>query len=104
MSETRLAGDDVGGDVKDKLLAGIIDHRQEFEAAGDQAEQLRTLPSDTVDTLRELGVFWLKTPEELGGTPLTPLDFCDVIEEMAFADVSTAWTAMIGVGCAGMAG
>lgn len=104
MSETRLAGDDVGGDVKDKLLAGIIDHRQEFEAAGDRAEQLRTLPSDTVDTLRELGVFWLKTPEELGGTPLTPLDFCDVIEEMAFTDVSTAWTAMIGVGCAGMAG
>ncbi len=41
---------------------------------------------------------------ELGGTPLSPLEFCDVIEEMAYTDVSTAWAAMIGAGCAGMAG
>jgi indole-3-acetate monooxygenase len=101
MNDGSLAG---GGDVKDRLLAGIREHRQEFEAAGDQAEKLRTLPPETVQTLRDLGVFWLKTPAELGGTPLDPLQFCDVIEEMAYTDVSTAWAAMIGAGCAGMAG
>jgi indole-3-acetate monooxygenase len=90
--------------ARERLLAGIREHRQEFEAAGDQAEKLRTLPPETVQTLRDLGVFWLKTPAELGGTPLTPLEFCDVIEEMAYTDVSTAWAAMIGAGCAGMAG
>lgn len=31
-----------------------------------------------------------------------PLEFCDVIEELAYADVSTAWAWMIGNGCAGM--
>ncbi len=101
MSDGSPAGD---GDVRDTLLAGIREHRQEFEAAGDQAEKLRTLPPETVQTLRDLGVFWLKTPRELGGTPLDPLQFCDVIEEMAYTDVSTAWAAMIGAGCAGMAG
>jgi alkylation response protein AidB-like acyl-CoA dehydrogenase len=101
MSEGSLAD---GGDVRNRLLAGITEHRREFEAAGDEAEKLRTLPPQAVQTLRDLGVFWLKTPEELGGTPLSPLEFCDVIEEMAYTDVSTAWAAMIGAGCAGMAG
>jgi alkylation response protein AidB-like acyl-CoA dehydrogenase len=101
MSDGRQAGD---GEVRDKLLAAIGDHRQEFETAGNRAEELRTLPPQTVQTLHDLGTFGLKTPEELGGTPLQPLEFCDVLEELAYVDVSTAWTAMIGVGCAGIAG
>lgn len=100
MIDGRLAGED----LRDKLLAGIRDHREEFEAAGNRAEELRTLPPDTVRTLQDLGIIGLKTPWELGGTPLDPLNFCDVIEELGYVDVSTAWGAMIGVGCAGMAG
>jgi len=87
----------------DGLLAAIQTHRAEFEAAGDQAEDLRTLPGATVETLREMGAFWLKTPADLCGTPLDPVDFCDVIEELAYADSSTAWAAMIGAGCCGLA-
>jgi alkylation response protein AidB-like acyl-CoA dehydrogenase len=99
------AGAQGGGNARlAGLLAAIRDRRAEFEAAGDRAEELRTLPPDTVAALRELGVFWLKTPAELGGTPLSPVEFCDVIEELAYADVSTAWAAMIGAGCCGLAG
>jgi alkylation response protein AidB-like acyl-CoA dehydrogenase len=90
--------------LRDSLLAGIRARRAEFESAGERSEQLRTLPADTVETLRDMGVFWLKTPAELGGSPLNPMDFCDVIEELAYADSSTAWTAMIGAGCGGLAG
>jgi indole-3-acetate monooxygenase len=86
------------------LLAAIDSYRAEFEAAGDQAENLRTLPAGAVERLRSMGAFWLKTPAELGGTPLSPVDFCDVIEELAYADCSTAWAAMIGAGCGGLAG
>ena len=89
---------------RDGLLAAIRSRRSEFESAGDRAEDLRTLPPDAVETLREMGAFWLKTPADLGGTPLSPLDFCDVIEELAYADSSTAWAAMIGAGCGGLAG
>jgi alkylation response protein AidB-like acyl-CoA dehydrogenase len=87
-----------------ELLAAIAEHRAEFEAAGAQAEALRTLPPAAVSTLCSLGLFWLKTPAELGGTPLTPIEFGDVIEELAYVDTSTAWATMIGNGCAGMAG
>lgn len=101
MGQAIPAGD---AGVRDELIASIRARRQEFESAGERAEELRTLPPDTVETLRSLGAFWLKTPRELGGTPLHPLEFCDVIEEMAYADVSTAWACMIGNGCAGLAG
>ena len=87
-----------------ELLAAMRARRGEFEAAAVLAEEMRTLPPPAVSVLRALGLFWLKTPAELGGTPLTPLEFCDVLEELAFIDVSTAWAMMIGNGCAGMAG
>src|SRR5580704_11130886 len=90
--------------LRAELLTGIQRHRAAFAAAGDEAESLRTLPPDAVATLRSLGLFWLKTPASLGGTPLAPLEFCDVIEELAYTDVSTAWAAMIGAGCCGLVG
>ena len=92
------------GAIRAELLAAIGERRAEFEAAGDRAETERNLPSDTMATLRELGAFWLKTPAELGGTPLDPLDFCDVLEEFAFVDSATAWAVMVGNGGTGTAG
>jgi alkylation response protein AidB-like acyl-CoA dehydrogenase len=91
-------------ELRDKLVAGIHANREKFESAGDRAEELRTLPHDAVAILRSLGLFWLKTPAELGGTPLPPVEFSDVIEELAYVDTSTAWAAMIGAGCNGLAG
>lgn len=90
--------------LRDELIAGIRASREKFESAGDRAEELRTLPHDAVAILRSLGLFWLKTPEELGGTPLSPLEFSDVIEELSYVDASAAWAAMIGNGCNGLAG
>lgn len=90
--------------LRAELLAGIRRRRAEFAAAGDRAEELRTLPADTVATLRAMGAFWLKTPAELGGTPLAPLDFCDVMEEFGYADAATAWMIMVGNGGTGTAG
>jgi alkylation response protein AidB-like acyl-CoA dehydrogenase len=90
--------------LRDELIAGIRASREKFESAGDRAEELRTLPHDAVALLRTLGLFWLKTPAELGGTPLPPVEFSDVIEELAYVDTSTAWAAMIGAGCNGLTG
>jgi alkylation response protein AidB-like acyl-CoA dehydrogenase len=90
--------------TRDEVLAGIRAGKEKFESAGDRAEELRTLPHDAVALLRSTGVFWLKTPAELGGTPLPPIEFCDVIEELSYIDTSSAWAAMIGAGCNGLAG
>jgi indole-3-acetate monooxygenase len=91
-------------ELRDELIAGIRASREKLESAGDRAEELRTLPHDAVAILRSLGLFWLKTPAELGGTPLAPVEFSDVIEELAYIDTSTAWAAMIGAGCNGLTG
>jgi alkylation response protein AidB-like acyl-CoA dehydrogenase len=95
---------DDSGAIRAGLLAVIGERRAEFEAAGDRAEAERNLPAGTMATLRELGAFWLKTPAELGGTPLDPLDFCDVLEEFAYVDGATAWAVMVGNGGTGTAG
>jgi indole-3-acetate monooxygenase len=90
--------------IRAELLAEIRDRRGEFEAAGNLAEQRRNMPPDTMAALRELGAFWLKTPAELGGTPLDPLDFCDVLEEFAYTDSAVGWAVMVGNGGTGTAG
>ncbi len=95
---------DDSGAIRAGLLAAIGTRRPEFEAAGELAEAERNLPSGAMATLRELGAFWLKTPAELGGTPLDPLDFCDVLEEFAYTDGATAWAVMVGNGGTGTAG
>lgn len=89
---------------RDELLGAIREQAETFADAGIRSEEIRTLPAETAALLADLGFFWLKTPAELGGTPLAPLDFCDVIEELAYADGSVAWAAMIGAGCCGLAG
>jgi indole-3-acetate monooxygenase len=85
-----------------EFLAAVRAHRAVFEAAARRAEEERTLPADVVALMRDLGLFWLKTPRELGGSELDPLEFSDVLEELAYYDASAAWTAMVGNGTTGV--
>jgi len=101
MAEAR---DAVSARMRADLLDSIRQRRREFETAGDRAQELRTLPAEAMRTLRGMSAFWLKTPAELGGTLLAPLDFCDVLEEFAYADTTTAWIVMVGNGGTGTAG
>jgi alkylation response protein AidB-like acyl-CoA dehydrogenase len=87
----------------DDLVEAIWSARPELEDAAVRAEELRTLPPEIVQRLRDLGLFWLKTPAELGGRPLHPLAFSDVLEAVAYCDASAAWATMIGCGSTGIA-
>jgi alkylation response protein AidB-like acyl-CoA dehydrogenase len=84
-----------------RFLDAVRERRANFEAAARPAEEERTLPADMVKLMRELRLFWLKTPRELGGSELAPLEFCDVLEEIAYYDASAAWAAMVGNGTTG---
>ncbi len=84
------------------LLDVVRGERARFETAARRAEEERTLPADAVELLRDLKLFWLKTPSALGGGELEPLAFCDVLEELAYYDASVAWTAMVGNGTTGV--
>jgi alkylation response protein AidB-like acyl-CoA dehydrogenase len=85
------------------LLEAVRALRPEIEAATVQAEEERTLPASIVARFRELGLFWLKTPAELGGRPLHPLAFADLVEQVSYYDASAGWALMIGCGSTGIA-
>ena len=87
-----------------EFLDAVRERRANFEAAARSAEEERTLPADMVKLMRDLRLFWLKTPRQLGGSELAPLEFCDVLEEIAYYDASAAWAAMVGNGTTGTAG
>lgn len=61
-----------------------------------EGEAARTLPSDLVEQLRAAGLFHLGMPRALGGPPCDPPTIVEVIEQLALADGSAAWTVFTG--------
>ena len=68
-------------------------------AAADDTERGRELPAPLVSTLAANGLFRLLQPSALGGAELTPMQFAEVMEELAKWDASTAWCLGQGNGC-----
>src|SRR3954469_19627298 len=67
-----------------------------IRAAADQIERDRRLPPPLVDALAAAGVFRLLVPRALGGLEVEPAMMIDVVEEIARANGSAGWCAMIG--------
>ncbi len=68
-------------------------------AASDEVERLRELPRSLTLALAEAELFRLLQPRELGGGELTPMEFAEVMGEIASHDASTAWCVGQGNGC-----
>src|ERR1700722_4179504 len=68
-------------------------------AASDEVERLRELPRSLTLALAEADLFRLLQPRELGGGELTPMEFAEVMGEIASHDASTAWGVGQGNGC-----
>ena len=73
-------------------------------AMADKIEQDRRLPQEVVEALRGAGLFHLTVPKELNGLQADPIMLVQVIEELAAADGSTGWCAMIAAQNATLAG
>ena len=70
----------------------------EIRSACGDIDTTRQLPTSVVDALRDVGVFRLLAPRDLGGAEADPLTFLRVVEAAAHADGSVGWCVMIG-GC-----
>jgi alkylation response protein AidB-like acyl-CoA dehydrogenase len=68
-------------------------------AAGDEIEQGRQLTEPVVAALVEAGLFKLVVPRSIGGGELDPMRYVQVLEEIAKADGSTAWSMGQNSGC-----
>ncbi len=56
------------------------------------------MPIDLVERMRAAGVFRALQPRSFGGFEVAPVEFIEMIEELACADGSAGWTAAIGAG------
>ena len=68
----------------------------EIARAGDEAQQLRRLPEDIVDTLIDAGMFRFTLPTELGGENASTLETIEVLEAISAIDASVGWNVMLG--------
>jgi alkylation response protein AidB-like acyl-CoA dehydrogenase len=72
-------------------LARVAALAPAIEAAADEIERARRLPSALVEVLHEAGMFRLLLPRSLGGAEVDPAAFVRVTEAVAKVDASTAW-------------
>jgi alkylation response protein AidB-like acyl-CoA dehydrogenase len=70
-----------------------------LQDAADEIEEQRQLPARVVEALIEGGFFKLLIPRSLGGSELHPLSYVQVLEEIAKAEPSTAWSLGQNSGC-----
>lgn len=75
-----------------------------LQALAEQTERERRLPAELVEAFCAAGFWRMWTPPEFGGSLVDPFTFVEVIEELARADGSAAWNALIGAGNAIIAG
>jgi alkylation response protein AidB-like acyl-CoA dehydrogenase len=68
-------------------------------AAAPLVDARREVPPGLAAELAERGFYHLLAPRSLGGAELPPLDFIQIIEEIAKADASTAWCLNQTAGC-----
>jgi len=70
--------------------------RPQIEERAAAIESDREMPRDLVEALRRCGAFRMYTPKTHGRLELDFVDSLEVITELAAADGSVGWTAMIG--------
>jgi alkylation response protein AidB-like acyl-CoA dehydrogenase len=78
------------------ILVGAREARPVLEAEAAESERRRQLTPAAVDALRATGVFRMPMPRAWGGPEVHPCAQIEIIEELARADGSAGWCAMIG--------
>jgi indole-3-acetate monooxygenase len=87
-TEAPLSGSDIL--ARAKALAPVL------RAQSAKIEQLRRLPEDVVEALRQTGVFRMGFTREWGGPEMTSMEQTEVIEALSWGDASAGWCASIG--------
>ena len=91
------------GDVLTDLLNGVDHIAQVISRHRQDCEINRTLSPDVVCAMREVGLFRMKSPHEVGGAEIHPVDQMAVVEAVVKLDSAAAWTMFIGATVTGRA-
>jgi indole-3-acetate monooxygenase len=81
---------------RDLLLGRVDEIGAILQASGGKSEELATLAPESVQALRDAGMFRLKLPAVLGGAEADPVTEMLVLERLAYYDFTSAWCTMVG--------
>jgi indole-3-acetate monooxygenase len=70
--------------------------REVIATGGDEAQKLRRLPDETVETLVDEGLFRFAMPTELGGENASAVETVAILEAISAIDASVGWNVMLG--------
>jgi alkylation response protein AidB-like acyl-CoA dehydrogenase len=82
--------------TRDDYLGAAIELLPLVEAEADEAERICHQTDKVVAALRRAGIYTMLLPRELGGGELPFVDAMRVVEQIARADGSAGWCAMVG--------
>lgn len=80
----------------DQILRSAIALQPQIRAAQDEIERERRLPPGLVEAMKRAGIFAIAMPKAWSGPELDPMTQLRIVEELAYADGSVGWCAMIG--------
>ena len=90
-------------DVRAQLLSSIQKISGVITEHNSAAEAQRTLAPAVVAAMNEAGLFAMKSPREVGGAEIHPIDQMAVVEAVVKLDSAAAWTMFIGATVTGRA-
>ena len=83
--------------AKRKVLLDAVDSISDIlEEQGPKNEANQTLTPETVKAIRDAGLFRLKLAHQWGGAEADPVTQMEVLEKLAYYDLSSAWCTMVG--------
>lgn len=85
-------------------VGAVESMREQIRAECAGIDHSRALPATLITGLRELGVFRLLAPAEIGGAELDPLTFWRLVEATSHAEGSVGWCVGLGGGYSAFAG
>lgn len=78
-----------------EILANIRALRPTLQARGAEIEELRRIPDDIVELVRNTGAFRMMMPRSWGGPEMNPMQLNEALEELAMGNGAVAWCVMI---------
>ncbi|MCG9678422.1 acyl-CoA dehydrogenase family protein [Vibrio sp. Isolate24] len=79
-----------------KIFSALEEVLPHIEPRLNEIEQLRRLPADVAQSLKNTGVFAMNFPRSWGGAELNSMEQTQLIERIAQVDAAVAWCVMIG--------
>lgn len=77
-----------------EFLCKARELRDLVKAEAVKPENAQNTSAIVVDEFRKAGFYWMMVPRGVGGFDTGIVEFCEVVEELASADSSTAWSMM----------